>query len=192
MNYPPYLLKIIDALRGLPGVGPKTAERYAFQLLEWPENRLAELGELIKEFPNEIKFCEECGALIDEDLCTFCLRQVTTLCIVGSPKDLYSIEETGSYRGLYHVLEGLLSPLEGRGPELLRLDRLRLRITTLSIQEVIIALDSTLEGDATALFLKQELGPLVPTSRLAFGLPLGAPLEHVDPGTLSQALTGRH
>lgn len=189
MAFPPYLLKVIDALKGLPGVGSKTAERYAFQMLDWRPNRLQELSELIKEIPMHLKFCNACGSLMGDQPCTFCNRISHTLCIVATPKDVFAIEETGSFDGLYHVLGGLLSPLEGRGPEVLKLEKLQERIESLNIQEVIIALDSTLEGDATALYLKDVLS--ITTSRLAFGLPMGSPLDYVDPGTLSRALTGR-
>ena len=158
-------------------------------MLDWPSHRLQKLSGLIKEIPVHLKFCNDCGSLMGDQPCTFCNRISHTLCIVAAPKDVFAIEETGSFDGLYHVLGGLLSPLEGRGPEVLKLDKLRKRIESLNIQEVIVALDSTLEGDATALYLKDALPTI--TSRLAFGLPMGSPLDYVDPGTLSRALTGR-
>jgi recombination protein RecR len=133
--------------------------------------------------------------LTDNGLCSFChseKREPSQLCIVATPRDAYSLEETGSYRGYYHVLGGLLSPIEGKTPEHLNLDRLKKRITTLQIKEIIIALDSTLEGDTTSLFLKEQIqGWGLPVSRLAFGIPIGSSLDFVDGGTLARAMTGR-
>lgn len=193
MSYPSYLLKVIDSLKRLPGVGAKTAERFAFQLLGWPSSRLTELSALIAGLPTEIIACEKCGALMDEKRCPFCnnaSRDFSTLCIVASPKDVFAVEETGSFRGIYHVLDGLLSPIEGKGPEVLELEKLVGRIE--AVNEVIIALDSTLEGDATSLFLKRELEAHdIVVSRLAFGLPMGSPLDYVDSGTLAHAFSGR-
>ncbi|MGE3954494.1 MAG: recombination mediator RecR [Parachlamydiales bacterium] len=194
MAYPPHLFKLIDALRRLPGVGGKTAERYAFELLKWPGERVRELAAMIGETPAKIGSCIECGVLIGES-CPFCTTRKGSglLCVTASPKEVFAIEETGQYKGLYQVLRGLLSPIEGRGPELLELDKLKNRLTRLAITEVILALDSTVEGDATALYLKQQLSFLpLKISRLAFGLPLGSPLDYVDGGTLAQALSGRH
>ncbi len=195
-KYPSHLLQLIGYLKKLPGVGSKTAERFAFQLLCWPEEQLHSLAETIRFTKEKIKPCPQCRCLMDKEYCLFCdpaKRDTDILCIISSAKDAYSFEETRSYRGLYHVLGGLLSPLDGRTPDKLDLDHLHRRIEQLSIKEVILALDSTLEGDATALYLKEQLhrwGAKV--SRLAFGLPMGSPLEFVDGGTLSRALQGRH
>jgi recombination protein RecR len=194
-KYPSDLLTLIAFLKKLPGVGSKTAERFAFQLLNWSEKQLGDFGTLIAAIKDKICHCPDCSCLMEENQCFFCdpnKRDTQILCIISSAKDAFILEETRSYRGLYHVLGGLLSPLDGRTPEHLQFERLKARIQALSIKEVIIALDSTLEGDATSLYLKQQLGPLsVAVSRLAFGLPLGSTLDFASGGTLSRALTGR-
>lgn len=195
MNYPEQLIKLIQVLRRFPGVGTKSAERFAFQMLEWPEHQVREMATVIQALPDKIDHCSSCGCLKDVDKCHFCDGQranAKVLCIVSSPRDVYSIEETGEYRGHYHVMGALLSPMEGIGPEQLTVAPLKERIQRLEIEEVIIALDSTLEGDATSLFLKEELEPLnVTISRLAFGLPMGSSLDYVDGGTLARAFSGR-
>lgn len=195
MQYPHHLLKVINILKRLPGVGSKSAERFAFHMLEWPAEYLNEMAQTIKSISEKIHQCKECGCLMDEMGCFFCTearKQSGVICILSSPKEVFSIEMTGEYRGLYHVLGGLLSPLEGISSDKLTINQLKQRIETLKIQEVVIALDSTLEGDATSLFLKQELQPLnVITSRLAFGLPMGSPIDYVDGGTLARAFSAR-
>lgn len=194
MQFPAHLLKLQALLRRLPGVGQRTAERYSLQLLEWPEGVLQQLAETLSALPEKVKRCELCGSLTDRSVCDICTcdhRDRTTLCVVAHPRDVIAFEETRSYRGLYHVLPGLLSPMEQRGPESLGLERLATRLAA-GVTEVILALDTTLEGDATALFLQRELskhGRRV--TRLAFGLPLGSALEYVDSGTLLRALIGR-
>jgi recombination protein RecR len=195
MKYPVHLLKIIDLLRKLPGVGTKSAERFAFELIKWPEDQLRLAGEIIASTPQQISYCEECGCLGDAGFCPFCShagQRASTLCVVGMPRDVFSIEATGEYQGLYHVLGALLSPLNGIGPEVLNVPGLKQRIVGRRIHEVVIALDSTLEGDATSLYLKQELGSEnIHVSRLAFGLPMGSALDYVDGGTLAHALIAR-
>ena len=195
MNYPPHLLKLIDALRRLPGVGMKSAERYAFEILDWPREKVAAMAEIIRQTPDHLKYCQECGGLTEEALCPLCKHGSTReniLCIVAMPRDVFAIEATHEYRGLYHVLGALLSPLDRVGPESINLGKLKERVAERQIREVIIALDSTLEGDATALYVKQELEPLqLGISRLAFGLPMGSSLDYVDGGTLARALSAR-
>lgn len=195
MHYPDPLLKLIAVLKKLPGVGSKSAERFAFHLLDWPEEKLSEMGLAIKEIKNHLKNCSECGALIEEKcaLCSDPNRNEKILCIVATSKDVFLIEETRSYRGLFHVLGALFSPIHGKTPHPEILEKLKYRITSLGIKEIVIALDSTLEGDATALYLKRELAPFgVIISRLALGLPLGSSLDFIDGGTLARALAGRH
>lgn len=194
-KYPSDLLALIALLKKLPGIGSKTAERFAFQLLAWPELQLQNLANLLATIKDKVEYCMECGCLRETDSCYFCntQRDPHALCIIASAKDAFSIEESRAYKGLYHVIGGLLSPLEGRFPDHLPLLQLKKRIETGGIKEVIIALDSTLEGDATALYLKEELNKWgISVSRLAFGLPLGSSLDYVDGGTLARALTGRH
>lgn len=195
MNYPAHLLKLIESMKKLPGVGSKSAERFAFEMLKWDHASLKAFGSLIDTLPLKLLFCKECGALRDEEPCVFCNEERTlpkTLCILASSKDVFAIEATRTFQGLYHVLGGLISPLEGIGPEQLKFDQLLNRIQKHHIEEVIIALDSTVEGDATALYLKKHLSPLsLKTSRLAFGIPMGSSFEYVDGGTLGRAFVDR-
>lgn len=195
MRYPDHLEKLIQMLKKLPGVGHKSAERFAFHMLGWPKNALQDLGQVIGEIKDKLQHCTVCGCLIEKSLCRFCdndKRDNHILCIVASVKDTFLIEQTGEYRGQYHVLGGLLSPLNGLSPESLKLPTLKHRLQILPIKEVVLALDATLEGDATALFLKQELESLrIATSRLALGLPMGSALDYIDEATLGRALVGR-
>lgn len=195
MKYPSHLLKVIQVLKRFPGVGTRSAERLAFHLLEWPENTLEEFCEIIRAIPHALKQCDACGCLIDESKCAFCSehRQTTgVMCVIAHPRDAFSIEATGEYKGLYHVLGGVLSPLDGIHSEKLSLPKLKERLRMHGTQEVIIALDSTLESDATALYLKQELEIFgIQISRLAFGLPMGSTLDYIDGGTLTRAFCGR-
>ncbi len=195
MKYPIPLQKLITLLKKIPGVGQRTAERYAFQMIQWKESDLSNLAYTLANLKNDLTPCPECGALKDELKCPFCndpKRDKKTLCIVSSPKDIFAIENTSIFNGIYHVMPGLLSPIDGLGPEEMKFETLKQRIETLHIREVILALDSTVEGDATALFLKRELGKLdVLLSRLALGMPLGSSLDFIDEGTLSQALSAR-
>jgi recombination protein RecR len=194
-KYPIDLVQLIAYLKKLPGVGTKTAERFAFQLLDWQDDELKAFSTLLAHIKKKITQCPECHCLTDQGQCFFCdstKRDPSQLCIIASPRDAYSLEETGSYRGYYHVLGGLLSPIDGKTPEHLNLEHLKKRISTLQIKEIIIALDSTLEGDTTSLFLKEQIqGWGLPVSRLAFGIPIGSSLDFVDGGTLARAMTGR-
>jgi recombination protein RecR len=195
MKYPSHLLKLIDVLKKLPGVGTKSAERYAFEMISWPKSKIEEMANVIKESSLLLKHCQECGCLIDHEACHFCIStktRISSLCIVALPRDVFSIESTHEFKGLYHVLGALLSPMNGLGPDKLNIAKLKRRIVDLKIEELIIALDSTLEGDATSLYLKQELEPLnLSISRLAFGLPMGSSFDYVDGGTLAKALSAR-
>ncbi|CAM0117384.1 recombination mediator RecR [Rhabdochlamydiaceae symbiont of Dictyostelium giganteum] len=194
-KYPPALQQLMTTLKQLPGVGAKTAERFAFQLLTWSDESLLQFSSTIAKIKEDVPLCPVCHCLSSPTGCHFCnlaKRDATLLCIVGSPKDVYAIEETHSYSGLYHVLGSLISPLDGRTLQHLNLTTLFHRLSEHPIREVIIALDSTLEGDATALYLKEKIHALnIHVSRLAFGLPMGSPLEYVDGGTLSRAFIGR-
>lgn len=194
-RYPSELLSLISHLKKLPGVGRKTAERFAFYLLDWPEDEIKKFAMQLDTLKEKIYPCSTCGCLKDSEHCSLCdvhLRDSSILCLVSSPRDVYAIEETKVFKGLYHVIGGLLSPLEGRSIEKLHLEKLEKRLLELAIHEVIIAFDSTLEGDATALFLKQKLDKLgIRATRLAFGLPMGSSLDFVDYGTLEKAFTGR-
>lgn len=195
-NYPQPLLTLIALFKKFPGIGSKTAERFAFQLMSWTPDQLRQLGEEISQLKDKVISCSVCGCLKDGGPCLFCsnsLRDPSLICLVSSAKDVYAIEETRSYKGLYHVIPGLLSPMKGHFSEGIDLRSLQKRLEALRPSEAIIALDSTLEGDATSLYLKQELEKWgVRTSRLAFGLPMGSSLDYVDYGTLERALKGRN
>ncbi len=195
MRYPVHLSVLVDHLKKLPGVGSKTAERFAFEMLEWPIGELRSFAEVVEQIPHKIKLCSTCGCLIALEECGYCKPSNSPhplMCIVANPRDVFAIEGTHTFKGYYHVLGGLLSPLDGRGPSQLPIDSLKKRIQTLNIAEIVLALDSTLEGDATSLYLKQELSPCgVQVSRLAFGLPMGSSLDYVDGGTLARALSAR-
>lgn len=195
-KYPEPLQKLITILRKLPGVGKKTAERFAFQIISWKESDLKNFSSLLGDLKNVLGNCRCCGALITHaQHCPFCdltKRDGRYLCVVSSPKDIFSIESTGVYNGLYHVVSGLLSPLDDMGPEDISFDALKARLAKSEIKEIILAFDSTIEGDATALFIKRELEKEgVLTSRLALGMPLGSTLDYLDEGTLSRALSSR-
>lgn len=195
LRYPKDLITLIAHLKKLPGVGKKTAERYAFHLLGWEGKDLHEFAERVATLKEKVQSCLDCGCLMEGVRCTFCdqdRRDRAQMCIIASPRDVYAIEETGDYRGMYHVLGTLLSPLDGKTPESLNLPHLIKRLEQLETREVILALDSTLEGDATSLYLKDALVKQgIEVSRLALGLPLGSSLDFVDEGTLSQAFSGR-
>jgi len=192
---PSELLTLIAHLRKLPGVGHKTAERFAFYLLDWSDEDLKKFSMQIATLKEKIYPCSECGCLKDTPNCSFCQntsRDFSVMCLISSARDVYAIEETRAFKGLYHVIGALLSPLEGRSINELTIDKLENRLANLEVKEVIIAFDSTLEGDATALFLKQKLDSLgIKATRLAFGLPMGSSLDFVDYGTLEKAFIGR-
>ena len=195
MHYPVHLVKIIDSFKRLPGVGNRSAERFAFQLLDWKPEYLHEMAALLRELPVKLRHCSECSCLIGEESCPFCRPEraaAQSLCIIASPRDVFAIEQTGEFKGLEHVLGALLSPLDGIGPEKLPIALLKERIATHQISEIVMALDATLEGDATSLYLKRALeSEGVHISRLAFGLPIGSSLDYVDGGTLARALSAR-
>jgi recombination protein RecR len=195
MQYPKSLEKLFSIFHKLPGVGRRTAQRYAFDLLlHWNESDIEELRHVLQDL-KKIEMCETCGCLSDLNACFFCTnkqRRADVLCIVASPKEVFTIESTKEFLGTYHVLSGLLSPLDGRGVEKLGLDKLFTRLQSGVVKEVILALDSSLEGDATSLFLKEKLECFpVHVTRLAFGIPVGSSIEYVDGGTLARALVAR-
>ncbi|NGX43902.1 MAG: Recombination protein RecR [Candidatus Anoxychlamydiales bacterium] len=193
--YPKDLLKLIHYLKKLSGVGAKTAERFAFELLKYSDFELDDLGNLFKDLKKNILYCSTCGCLIAENICKYCdsnLRDSKKLCIVSSFRDVFVLEKTKTYNGFYHILETLISPIEGKEIDEENITRLKKRIENFPISEVIIALDSTIEGDATSLYIKEELLDYkVNISRLAFGLPIGTSLDYIDRTTLTQAFVGR-
>lgn len=195
MSYSPLLVRLIDALRCMPGIGRKSAQRIAFHLLERDREGGSGLSSALAAAVDGIGHCSRCRMLTEHELCSICSasgRDDAQLCIVESPADVMAIEDATGFRGLYFVLMGHLSPLDGIGPEELGLSALEERLRDDAITEVIIATNPTVEGDATAHFLAELAArESVPASRIAHGVPLGGELEYVDGGTLSHAFYGR-
>lgn len=195
MLYPQPMHRLIHELSRLPGIGPKTAQRLAFHVLNAPEGEVAKLAEALVEARNRIGFCEVCGHLTEVSPCALCSdpgRERAVLCVVEEAKDVIAMEKTRVYKGQYHVLGGSISPLEGVGPDDLRIRELLQRVNSGDYREVIIATDPNVEGEATALYLGKILKPLtLKITRLARGLPIGGDLEYVDEVTLGKALEGR-
>jgi recombination protein RecR len=186
---------LIDELARLPGIGPKSAQRLAFYLVKAPDADARRLSEVIVAAKERISFCRECGNVAEGELCRVCRdpgRDTTVLCVVEEPKDAATIERAGIVKGRYHVLGGAISPLDGVGPEDLRVQELLDRVERDGVTEVILATNPNLEGNATAMYVAALLKPLgVRATRLASGLPVGGDLEYADEVTLSQALEGR-
>ncbi|MFZ8885836.1 MAG: recombination mediator RecR [Steroidobacteraceae bacterium] len=195
MKYSPSLARLIEALRILPGVGPKSAQRMTFHLLERNREGARLLAQALLQAANEVTQCERCRMLTDGQLCAVCLspgRDRSLLCVVESPADVAAIEHSAGYRGLYFVLMGHLSPLDGIGPEQLGVRRLEDLLIAGEVREVILATNPTVEGEATAHFLAELVGRRgIKASRIAHGVPMGGELEYVDGGTLAHALAGR-
>ncbi|MEY3908357.1 MAG: hypothetical protein RLZZ90_264 [Actinomycetota bacterium] len=187
--------ELIDELGRLPGVGPKSAQRIAFYLLSADDDQAQKLAQVLNEVKERVRFCEICGNVTEEPKCNICRdarRNRTAICVVEESKDVQAIERTREFRGLYHVLGGAISPIEGIGPDQLRIKELMTRLSDPDIQEVIIATDPNLEGEATATYLTRMLSPLgITVSRLASGLPVGGDLEYADEVTLGRAFEGR-
>lgn len=192
--YPRPLARLIEELEKLPGVGPKTAQRLALHILQSPPEDAVALAEAIREVRARIHPCPQCFNLTDEDLCAVCAdpgRDDRLLCVVADARDLLAVERAG-FRGRYHVLQGLISPLDGVGPESLRIAELRARLLQRPAAEVILATNPTVEGDATANYLADVLRPLgVKVSRIALGLPAGGDLDYADEMTITRSLEGR-
>ncbi len=195
MRLSPAILQLVNALRQLPGVGPKSAQRMAFQLLERNRHGAALLADALQDALEKVTRCKRCRTLCESDVCDICshpARDQAVLCVVETPADVFAIEQAGVFRGLYFVLSGRLSPIDGIGPDQLGLADLRLRLAEGEVKELILATSATVEGEATAYYLSEmanEAG-VVP-SRIAQGVPIGGELEQVDSHTLSLALSGR-
>lgn len=193
--YEGVIQELIDELGRLPGVGPKSAQRIAFYLLQTDEDQAKRLAEVLSEVREKVRFCETCGNVSESDTCAICRdprRQRTSICVVEESKDVQAIERTREFKGLYHVLGGAISPIEGIGPDNLRIKELVARLSDPDIKEVIIATDPNLEGEATATYLTRMLSPMnITISRLASGLPVGGDLEYADEITLGRAFEGR-
>lgn len=194
-DYAPVLEQLIEALERFPGIGRKSAQRMAFHLLKAPAAEAETLAEAIREVKRRVTHCSSCFQITDLDPCRFCqdpARDHGLICVVEEPNNVLAIEKTGQYRGLYHVLLGSISPLQGIGPEDLKIEELMRRLRGEPAREVILATNPTADGEATAIYLHRLIHPLkIRVSRLAMGLPVGADLEFTDPVTLQKAMEGR-
>ena len=187
--------ELIDEFGRLPGIGPKSAQRIAFHILQTQNFDVSRLSELLIEVREKVRFCEVCGNITQEERCAICRdprRDQSLICVVEEPKDVVAIERTRQFRGLYHVLGGAISPIDGIGPDDLSIPQLMSRLSSTEVHEVIIATDPNLEGEATAAYLSRLLNSIeVPVSRLASGLPVGGDREFADEVTLGRAFEGR-
>jgi recombination protein RecR len=192
--FSPSVENLVAQLSRLPGVGSRTAQRLAFHLLQRPKDEALALAQAIEEIKERVRFCRECGNLTEDETCAICLdprRDHALICVVEQPVDLVSLERTHEYRGLYHVLGGALSPLDGVEPEHLRVDELIGRVERNGVVEVVLATNPNMTGEATAAYLADRLRGRVRVTRLASGLPVGGDLEYADEVTLGRALSGR-
>ena len=191
----PPVARLIDQLNKLPGIGPKSAQRLAYYLIRMPADEAASLADAIGTVKDRITFCSRCQNITEADPCGLCAnpsRDRTRLCVVQEPLDVLALERTGAYRGLYHVLHGIIDPMNNVGPEDLRIRELLQRLTEGTVQEVVLATNPTVEGEATAMYVRQLVAPLGPkVTRLARGLPVGGDLEYADDLTLARAVEGR-
>jgi len=195
MAHSPVIKQLIDSLTCLPGVGAKSAERMAYHLLERDRTGAIRLSHALSQAAERVGHCKSCRILTEEELCDICSsskRERDVLCVVETPSDVYAIEQSGSFQGTYFVLMGHLSPLDGIGPQELHLDLLKKRVAEESIQELILATNPTVEGEATAHYIVDLLKPFsVKITRIAHGVPLGGELEYIDGSTLGHAFSGR-
>ena len=190
----PAVQNLVAQLTRLPGVGQRTAQRLAFHLLRTPKEEALALAEAIVEVKERVRFCRECGNLTEDEVCAICLdarRDHSMICVVEQPVDLISVERTAEFRGLYHVLGGALSPIDGVEPADLRIDELLQRVERNGVEEVVVATNPNMTGEATAAYLADRLRGRVRVTRLASGLPVGGDLEYADEVTLGRALAGR-
>ena len=195
MDYPAPVSRLIDELRRLPGIGPKSAQRIAFHLLKGSREEAARLSTAVAELLDQVRTCSTCNAITDQETCATCAdpaRSDRILCVVEEPHNLLAVERTRDFKGRYHVLHGVLSPLQGVGPDELRIQGLLDRVRAGSVEEVILATSPTVEGEATAVYLARLLKPLgVKVTRIAMGVPVGADLEWADEVTMAKAIEGR-
>lgn len=189
-----HISKLIEQLSRLPGIGPKTAQRLAFHIISLPKEQVERLAETIKDAKTHIKYCKECYTLTDQELCPICAnpnRSHKVIMVVETPRDLAAYEKTKKFEGVYHVLHGAISPMLGIGPDDIRLKELMMRLQG-DVDEVIIATNSSLEGETTAMYISKLIKPTgIKVSRIASGVPVGGDLEYIDEVTLLRALEGR-
>lgn len=192
--YPAAIEKLIDEFAKLPGIGYKTAQRLTLYVLNLPQDEVTQFAEALVKARGTLKFCSVCGNFTEQDPCAVCsnpTRDQTTICVVEQPKDIMSIEKIRDYHGVYHVLHGNISPMQGRGPQDIRIKELVARMNR-DIKEVIVATNPTIEGEATAMYISRVLHPLeIKVTRIASGMPVGGDLDYADEITLSKAMEGR-
>lgn len=190
------LTELVNQFERLPGIGKKTAQRLAYSILEQPPERAKKFAEALINAREKIHFCKCCQALTDLELCQICddpARDKSVICVVEEPRDVMAFERTREYHGVYHVLHGVISPLDGIGPEQLRIKELMSRLASGEVNEIIMATNPTVEGEATASYISRMVKPMgVKVTRLAYGIPVGGDLEYADEFTLARALEGRN
>ena len=190
------LNELINQFSRLPGIGKKTAQRLAYSIIEQPPERAKQFAEALINAREKIHLCKVCQTLTDKDICDFCSdekRDKTTVCVVEDPRDVMAFERTREYKGVYHVLHGVISPLDGVGPEQLKLKELMARLSSGEVKEIIMATNPTVEGEATASYISRLVKPMgIKVTRLAYGIPVGGDLEYADEYTLARALEGRN
>ena len=195
MSYPEPLTRLVDQLKRLPGIGAKSAQRLAFHILRTPREDADRLIDAIRDVKERVTYCSICSNTTDVDPCAYCSSQTRNhklICVVEEPQNVTAIEKTREFKGVYHVLMGALSPLQGIGPDELKIRSLLDRVGQGGVEEIILATNPNVEGEATALYIAQQLRPIeVRTTRLAFGLPVGGDLEYADQVTMAKALEGR-
>jgi recombination protein RecR len=195
-HYPPSILKLIKSLSKLPGIGGKTAERLAMHILRAPRREAEQLSNSIIEVKDNIRLCSVCFGLSDTDICNICSDRTRTpsiLCVVEQPSDMVAIEKSGAFTGLYHILEGVLSPMDGIGPDNIRIKELISRIAEGEIKEVVLATSTNLEGETTAAYIADRIEKYrIKVTRIASGVPIGGDLKYVDQITLKKAMETRH
>ena len=195
MSYPLPLARLIESLQRLPGIGAKSAQRLAFHVLKTPREDVERLAEALREVKDRVTYCSVCGNITDTDPCPFCTsaeRDRRVICVVEDPQNVAAIEKTRGFKGVYHVLMGALSPLQGVGPDDLRIRSLLARVDQGGVEEIILATNPNVEGEATAIYLARLLKPLgVRVTRIAMGVPVGSDLEYTDELTMTRAMEGR-
>lgn len=195
MEYPASVAKLVNELNKLPGVGPKTAQRLSFFILKEPPEEAEKLARAIVEARRSIKYCSVCSSLTDTDPCSICRnsnRDRSIICVVEDPRDVISIERSREFRGIYHVLKGAISPMDGVGPDDLTISELLERLKGGEVREVVLATNSSVEGEATAMYIARLIQPMgIKVTRIAHGIPVGGDLEYADEVTLARAFEGR-
>ncbi|ULG71890.1 recombination mediator RecR [Macrococcus brunensis] len=195
MHYPAPISRLIDSFMKLPGIGPKTAARLAFHVLDMKEEDVMNFAKALVDVKRELTYCSVCGHITDTDPCYICqdkTRDRSMICVVEESKDVIAMEKMREYKGLYHVLQGAISPMEGIGPEDINIPSLLTRLKDEEVQELILATNPNIEGESTAMYISRLIKPIgIKTTRLAHGLPVGGDLEYADEVTLSKAISGR-